>query len=212
MYSERLEVRSAIQAGYLVDQGAIGRVVQTINIAPHSIGNVPRPTWFWDKARYGGILTDIGSHQAEQFVYYTKSTKAQIVSSQTGNFAHQQSPKFEDFGDMVLTGNGGTGYVRVDWFTPDGLGVWGDGRLFLLGTEGYIELRKYIRPGGNHLFIVDKKQARFIDCKNVVLPFGPLFVADIINRTDIAQNQEAALLAAELVLTAQKKATRPITA
>ncbi len=216
MYSERLEVRSAIQAGYLVDQGAIGRVVQTINIAPHSIGNVPRPAWFFDKKRYGGILTDIGSHQAEQFVYYTKSTKAHVVSSQTGNFAHQQYPKFEDFGDMVMTGNGGTGYVRVDWFTPDGLGVWGDGRLFLLGTEGYIELRKYIdvagRPGGNHLFIVDKKQARFIDCKNVMLPFGPLFVADVINRTDSAQNQEAALLAADLVLTAQKKATRPITA
>ena len=216
MYSERLEVPAAIQAGYFVEQGAIGRVVQTINIAPHRVNPPSRPAWFWDKKRYGGILTDIGSHQAEQFLYYTNSTKAHVVASQTGNFTHKDHPLFEDFGDMVAVGNGGTGYVRVDWFTPDGLGVWGDGRLFLLGTEGYIELRKYIdvagRPGSNHLFIVDKKQARYIDCKNVALPFGPLFVADIINRTEVAQNQEQALLAAELVLKAQKKATRPIAA
>jgi hypothetical protein len=115
---------------------------------------------------------------------------------------------------MTVVGDGGTGYVRVDWFTPDGLGVWGDGRLFILGTEGYIELRKYIdptgRPGANHLLIVDKKQARYIDCTQVALPFGPQFVNDIVERTSTAQDQDQALLAAELVLTAQKNATKPV--
>jgi predicted dehydrogenase len=189
-------------------------VIQTINIAPHKINNGTRPKWFFDKARYGGILTDIGSHQAEQFLYYTNSTSAHVVASQTGNLTHAQFSQFEDFGDMVLTGNGGTGYVRVDWFTPDGLGVWGDGRLFILGTEGYIEARKYAdpagKPGGNHLFVVDKKEARYIDCSQVYLPFGEQFVADIVNRTENAQSQSQALFAAELVLTAQKNATRPV--
>jgi hypothetical protein len=116
---------------------------------------------------------------------------------------------------MVIAGNGGTGYVRVDWFTPDGLATWGDGRLFVLGTEGYIELRKYINvasglTGGNHLYIVDKKQARYIDCNEVPLPFGPQFVTDIVERTQVAQDQKQALLAAELVLTAQKNATKPV--
>jgi predicted dehydrogenase len=215
MYSERLEVPAAVKAGELVKAGAIGKVVQTVNLAPHRIG-AGRPDWFWDKARYGGILTDIGSHQADQFLFYTGSRTAKVVASQTGNFNNTDHPKFEDFGDMTAVGDGGTGYVRVDWFTPDGLGVWGDGRLFLLGTEGYIELRKYIdptgRPGGNHLLIVDKKQTRYIDCSQVVLPFGPQFVTDIVERTSIAQDQDHALLAAELVLTAQKNATRPITA
>jgi predicted dehydrogenase len=210
MYSERLEVRAAVQAGYLVRQGAIGKVVQTINIAPHQVNAPSRPDWFWDPVQYGGILCDIGSHQAEQFVYYTGSTKAEVTASQIANVNHPNHPQFQDFGDMMLSGNGGAGYVRVDWFTPDGLGTWGDGRLFLLGTEGYIELRKYIdiagRPGGDHLFIVDRKQTRYIDCRNVVLPFGPQFVADIVNRTHIAQNQDQALLAAELVLKAQKNA------
>lgn len=213
MYSERLEVPSAIKAGELVQAGAIGKVVQTVNLAPHRIGQ-GRPDWFWDKARYGGILTDIGSHQADQFLFYTGSKTAKVVASQTGNFANTDHPKFEDFGDMTCVGGGGTCYVRVDWYTPDGLGVWGDGRLFILGTEGYIELRKYIdptgRPGANHLLIVDRKSARYIDCSQVQLPFGPQFVADIVERTSVAQDQEQALLAAELVLTAQKNATRPV--
>jgi predicted dehydrogenase len=214
MYSERLEVRSAVYAGELVKQGAIGRVVQTINLGPHRMNIPSRPEWFFDKARYGGILCDIGSHQADQFLFYTNSNKAKVVAAQVGNLAYPQYPKFEDFGDMVMSGSGGTGYVRVDWYTPDGLSTWGDGRLFILGTEGYIELRKYINvasnlTGGNHLYIVDKKQARYIDCKDVELPFGPQFVADIVNRTEEAQNQEQALLAAELVLKAQKVATSP---
>ena len=212
MYSERLEVPSAIKAGELVHSGAIGKVIQSINIAPHRINSNVRPAWFYDKKYYGGILTDIGSHQADQFLFYTNTTKAKVVASQTGNLATPQHPKFEDFGDMMLTGNGGTGYVRVDWYTPDGLGVWGDGRLFILGTEGYIELRKYIdpqdRPGNNHLLIVDRKESRYLDCSQLPLPFGEQFVADIVNRTDTAQNQEQALLAAELVLKAQKSATK----
>src|SRR5689334_20852768 len=217
MYSERLEVRSAVYAGELVKQGAIGRVVQTVNLAPHRVNAPSRPDWFFDKTRYGGILTDIGSHQAEQFLYYTNSTRAKVVASQTGNVAWPDKPKFEDFGDMTCVGNGGTGYVRVDWYTPDGLPTWGDGRLFILGTEGYIELRKYVNvatdlKGGNHMYIVDKKQARYIDCNKVPLPFGPQFVSDIVNRTEIAQDQAQALLAAELVLTAQKNASRPVLA
>jgi predicted dehydrogenase len=216
MYSERLEVPAAVQAGELIHAGAIGKVVQTVNLAPHRVSAPTRPDWFWDKARYGGILTDIGSHQADQFVYYTGSKKAHVVAAQTGNLTYPQHPQFEDFGDMTVTGDGGTGYIRVDWFTPDGLSTWGDGRLFVLGTEGYIELRKYVdiagRPGGNHLFIADKKGVRYMDCSKVPLPFGPQFVADIVERTSVAQDQDQALLAAELVLTAQKNATRPITA
>ncbi|HEY4051125.1 MAG TPA: Gfo/Idh/MocA family oxidoreductase [Acidobacteriaceae bacterium] len=213
MYSERLEVKAAVKAGDLVKDGAIGKVVQTVNLAPHQIQqkNSPgRPEWFWDPVKNGGILCDIGSHQADQFLFYTGSTAAEVTASQIANVNHPQHPSFQDFGDMMLHGSGGAGYVRVDWFTPDGVGTWGDGRLFILGTEGYIELRKYVditgRKGGNHLFIVDQKQARYIDCNNVPLPFGGQFVSDILNRTHTAQDQAGAFLAAELVLKAQRDA------
>jgi|HubBroStandDraft_5_1064220.scaffolds.fasta_scaffold12682_2 predicted dehydrogenase len=218
MYSERLEVRAAVYAGKLVEQGAIGKVIQTINIAPHQIvqghgdagGGTGRPEWFWNPDQYGGILCDIGSHQVDQFLFYTGSNRAEVVESQIANVRHPDHPRFQDFGDMVLRGNRGLGYVRLDWFTPDGLGTWGDGRLFILGTDGYIEVRKYtnvaVGKQGNNLFLVDKKEARYIDCNQMPLPFGPDFVADIVNRTHNAQDQEQCLLAAELVLKAQKNA------
>ena len=218
MYSERLEVKAAVYAGKLVQQGAIGKVIQTINIAPHQIvqghgdagGGTGRPEWFWHPEQYGGILCDIGSHQVDQFLFYTGSKQAEIVESQIANVRHPEHPQFQDFGDMVLRGDRGLGYVRLDWFTPDGLGTWGDGRLFILGTDGYIEVRKYtnvaVGKQGNNLFIVDQKQARYIDCNNLTLPFGPQFVSDIVNRTHIAQDQTQCLLAAELVIKAQKNA------
>jgi predicted dehydrogenase len=218
LYSELLEVKAAVYAGVLVRQGAIGKVIQTINIAPHQIvqkggdagGSMPRPDWFWDPDKYGGILCDIGSHQVDQFVYFTGSKQAEAVESQVANVRHPEHPRFQDFGDMVLRGDRGFGYVRLDWFTPDGLGTWGDGRLFILGTDGYIEVRKYanvaVSPQGNNLFIVDKNRARYIDCNNMPLPFGPQFVADIVNRTHEAQNLDEALLAAELVIKAQRNA------
>ncbi len=215
MYSERLEVKAAVYAGQLVQQGAIGRVIQTINIAPHQIyqragdsgGGSGRPEWFWNPEQYGGILCDIGSHQVDQFLFYTGSTEAEVVESQVANVRHPDRPRFQDFGDMVLRGDRGLGYVRLDWFTPDGLGTWGDGRLFILGTDGYIEVRKYtdvaVGPQGNNLFLVDTNTARYIDCNKMPLPFGSQFVADIANRTHTAQDQTQCLLAAELVIKAQ---------
>jgi predicted dehydrogenase len=206
----RMESRVTGHAGSLVKAGAIGRVIQTIQLAPHQIHPETRPEWFWDPALYGGTLCDLGSHQADEFVYFTGSTVADVTISQVANINHPQRPKFQDFGDMIVHGNGGSGYFRVDWFTPDGLGAFGDERSFILGTEGYMEMRKTIditgRPGGDHLFVVDRKSARYIECKNLALPFGPQFVEDIVNRTNLAQNQEAALLATELVLKGQKNA------
>ena len=121
MYSERLENRATVRAGELVKAGAIGRVIQTIGLGPHRMNPKTRPAWFFERPRYGGILCDIGSHQGDQFLYFTGSTTADVVASQVGNVNNPQYPGLEDFGDVMVRGNGGTGYIRVDWFTPDGL-------------------------------------------------------------------------------------------
>ena len=211
MYSERLENRATVKAGELVKAGAIGRVVQTIGLGPHRMNPKTRPAWFFERPRFGGILCDIASHQADQFLFFTGSTRADVVASQVGNVHNKQHPTFEDFGDMMVRGDGGTGYIRVDWFTPDGLATWGDGRLTILGTNGFIEIRKNIdiagRPGGSHLFLVDQKETRYIDCKDVALPYGEQLVSDVLNRTETAMPQAHCFLATELVLKAQKQAT-----
>lgn len=210
MFSERFESRATVRAGELVKAGAIGKVIQTVNLAPHKMSPETRPEWYFDPKYCGAILTDIGSHQFDQYLYFTGSTKAQIVASQMGNVNHPQYPKLYDFGDVMLRGNGGMGYIRLDWFTPGGVSTFGDGRLTILGTEGYIEVRKTIdiagRPGGDHLFMANQKEIKYFDCSKDALPFGELFVNDIINRTETAMPQAHCFFATELALLATKKA------
>src|SRR4030095_15500415 len=100
MYSERLENKATVKAGGLVKEGAIGKVIQTIGMGPHQMNLTTRPEWFFNRKYFGGIITDIGSHQFDQFLFFTNSNKADIVSSQVGNVAHPQYPNFEDFGDV----------------------------------------------------------------------------------------------------------------
>jgi predicted dehydrogenase len=212
MYSERLENKATVKAGELVKAGAIGKVIQTIGLGPHRLNLKTRPPWFFERNRYGGIICDIGSHQFDQFLFFTGSTRAEVVASQVGNFHHPQYPGLEDFGDVMLRGDQGLGYIRIDWFTPDGLPTWGDGRLTILGTDGYIEIRKNVdisgRAGGSHLFLVDQKGVQYIDCNNVNLPYGEQLVDDVINRTETAMSQKHCFLATELALKAQKEAKK----
>ncbi len=211
-YSERLETRASVKASELVHGGAIGQVIQTTGLGPHRPRLHQRPWWFFKRDMYGGILCDIASHQCDQYLYYTGETEVEIVHAQVANYAHPQHPEFEDFGDMVMRGKNSTGYIRVDWFTPDGLATWGDGRTIILGTEGYIELRKYIdiagRPGTDHLILVNKEKTEYFDCKGLELPYGPRLVSDIINRTETAMSQEHCFRASELALKAQAMAAR----
>jgi predicted dehydrogenase len=212
MYSERFENRATVRAGELVKAGAIGKVMQTVGLGPHRMTPQSRPAWFFEHARYGGILCDIGSHQVDQFLFFTGSTRGEVVASQVGNVHHPQYPGLEDFGDMLLRGDGGTGYVRNDWFTPDGLATWGDGRLTILGTEGYIEIRKNIdiagRAGGSHLFLVNQKETVYVDCSKQDLPYGAQLVSDVLDRTETAMPQAHCFLATELALKAQQQAQR----
>ena len=211
-YGERLENAATVKAGELVAGGAIGRPLQTVGLGPHRLNAPSRPAWFFERERYGGIINDIASHQVDQFLFFTGSTRAEIVAAQVGNLAHPDWPGFEDFGDLLLRGDRGTGYIRVDWFTPDGLGTWGDTRLTVLGTDGYIEVRKNRditgRPGANHLFLVDGQGEHYIDCSAVEPPFGRQLVTDVLNRTETAMSQEHCFLASELALRAQAQAQR----
>jgi len=210
MYSERFENAGTVKASELVASGEIGDVLQTIGMGPHRLNAGSRPAWFWDKSRFGGILCDIGSHQFDQFLHFTGSTRAEIVASQVGNFHHREHPAFEDFGDVMVRGNGGTGYIRVDWFTPDGLPTWGDGRLTILGSRGYIEVRKNVdvaqRTGGNHLYVVNGAGARYLNATGTELPYGRLLVDDVVNRTETAMTQAHCFLATQLALEAQQVA------
>jgi predicted dehydrogenase len=213
-YSERLHNEAGMFATDLMDQGVIGRVIQVVSLAPHRLSKATRPDWFFQRAKFGGILCDIGSHQFEQFLTYTRSTDATISHAVIGNFGNPDHPEFEDFGEACLVGNTGSlNYIRVDWFTPDGLSTWGDGRTFILGTKGTIELRKYVDIArddtSDHVYIIDDKGEHRQDVAGKVgYRFFGQFILDCLNRTEIAMTQAHAFKAAELCLQAQAKAQR----
>ena len=210
-FSERFIVPATIVAGKLIEDGAIGRVVQTLGTGPHRLNRAIRPSWFFDASRYGGILTDIASHQIDQFLHFTSSTDAAIVASGVGHFGTETAADFQDFGEVLLRSDKAGGYVRVDWFTADGLSTWGDGRLTILGTEGTIELRKYVdiagRPGTDHVFLVDAKGTRHIDASREPLTYFRLLLADVADRTETATSQRHSFTVCRLALEAQAKAT-----
>ena len=213
-FSERLHVESAMYATDLVAGGAIGRVIQVIGLGPHRLTKASRPAWFFERAKYGGILCDIGSHQFEQFLTYTGATDATVTQAAVGNFGNPDKPELEDFGEACLLGNNGaSNYIRVDWFTPDGLSTWGDGRTVILGTKGYIELRKYLDVGrdkaGDNVYIVDDKGEKYLNVAGKVgFRFFGQFILDCLGRTEKAMTQVHAFKAAELCLRAQLAARR----
>jgi len=212
-YSERIHVETAVFASQLIADGAIGRVVQVIGMGPHRLSKERRPQWFFEKERYGGILCDIGSHQIDQILHYTGASDARVAYSQIGNYANPDTPELDDFGDAtIVCDNQATGYFRCDWFTPDGLQNWGDGRIFILGTEGFIEQRKYFQlgdknAGPGHLYLANgTEETHYNVAGKVGYPFFGQLVLDSLNRTENAMTQEHAFKAAELAIKAQMQA------
>ena len=209
-FSERFQVPSATRAAELVAEGAIGKVVQTVGMGPHRLNRATRPDWFFDRQSYGGILADIASHQVDQFLFFTGSTDAEVTMANVGNYANPADTGLQDFGEMSLRSDAGHGYIRVDWYTPDALPNWGDGRLTILGTEGYIELRKYVDVGGeegtDHLILVNGDKCEKMRALDAGVPFFGRFLDDVRNRTETAMTQAHALKVCELALQAQELA------
>ena len=211
-FSERFHVAAVAKAEELVENGLIGNIKQTIGTGPHRLGNYKRPKWFYERESYGGIITDIGSHQIHQFLVFTNSKKIKINHSLIENTTMPKHPGFQDFGEVNLTSENTHGYIRLDWFTPDALPTWGDGRLIILGDKGFIEIRKYTdlakSNAGNHLFYANHDDVKYIDCSNVKLPYFSNLIFDVKNRTETAMSQELCFLSMETAIRAQELAEK----
>ncbi|MCP3030263.1 Gfo/Idh/MocA family oxidoreductase [Halobacillus sp. A1] len=211
-YSERLQVECAGFAEQLIQKGAIGDVVQVLGLGPHRLNIEKRPDWFFRKENYGGIICDIGSHQIEQFLWFADANDAKVIGSTAINMAHPKYPEFEDYGDAHLVAdNGAVHYFRVDWFTPDGLSNWGDGRTIILGTDGYIELRKFVDitkdDEGEQLYLVNHGGERRYNVKGKLgYPYFYRLANDVLKNTSYAMPQKHVFKAAEICLRAQEQA------
>ena len=213
-YAERVHVEGAVCAEELIRGGAVGRVLNVVNLAPHRLNAPTRPDWFWDCAKNGSILIDIGSHQIEQFLTYSGSKTARIVHASMKNFANPAHPGFFDYGECALEGDSGaSGFFKVDWFTPDGMGAWGDGRTFVTGTEGCIEVRKYIdvarSQDADHVYFTDREGEHLIEAhgKYGFRYFGDI-ILDCLHGTDTAIDPDVTFEAMRLAIEASEIALR----
>jgi predicted dehydrogenase len=173
VFGERLGNPAMREAERLVAGGAVGEVVHTVGLGPHTLHLRHRPQWFFDPERYGGILVDIGSHQADQFLAFTGARDADVLAATVR--AHAEHPGVQVLGEMLLAAHDGscTGYARVDYFTPKGLGTWGDVRCTVVGTAGYLE----VRSADERLLLVDGESRREVDCRGGEVDWARRFAA-----------------------------------
>lgn len=202
----------AVQAALTVARsGELGKLVSLTSLAPHRLNRDLRPAWFFDRAAYGGIINDIGVHSIDQFMAFAGTDDIFVAASTIGCFGTPPAG-FEDFAEITLRGGGISGTMRLDWFTPDGLPDWGDGRLFLVGTEGTLELRKNLdiegRAGGDHMFIANRDRTRYQDCSAMPVTYYRQFLEDQRDRTGQMFDGGRVFTVCRLALTCQTKAVR----
>jgi predicted dehydrogenase len=207
----RLASPAQAEALRILRSGELGRLVHTSALLPHRLNRALRPAWFFDPPAYGGIIADIGTHAIDQFLAFADATDATIAHSTIGAFG-TAPPGFEDFAELVLTTPAARGFIRLDWFTPDGLPSWGDGRLFVVGTEGTLELRKNLdiegRPGGDHLFVATRDATRHVDCSARPVTYYRDFLAGVAARRPSVMPQAQVFTVCRLALQAQAQAVR----
>lgn len=208
-YSERLHVESAWYVDELIQKGTIGEIVHMEIFGPHRLSKESRPEWFFDKEQYGGILTDIASHQFDQFLHYARCKGGKVVHAAVDNRANLDKPGFEDVGQACLIlDNGVQCFSRVNWFTPDAMRGWGDGRTFITGTKGVMEIRKYFDFGcsdlGDTIILANDEGEQLMNVNGTVgFPYFGQMILDCLNRTENSGSQAHIFAAARLSLEAQ---------
>ena len=207
----RLTSASVQAALGVVRSGELGHLVSLTSLAPHRLNRALRPDWFFERDAYGGIINDIGVHSIDQFLAFAGASDATIGASTIGCFG-TSPPGFEDFAEITLRSATMTGTMRMDWFTPDGLPDWGDGRLFLVGTEGTLELRKNLdiegRAGGDHLLVANRNRTRHQDCSELQVTYYRDFLDDVRDRTGRMLDGGRVFSVCRLALRCQSDAVR----
>ena len=202
----------SVQAALAVARaGELGRLVSLNSLAPHRLNRALRPDWIFDRDAYGGIINDIGVHAIDQFLAFAAVDDATIAACTIGAFGTEPAG-FEDFAEITLRSETMTGTMRVDWFTPDGLPDWGDGRLFLVGTDGTLELRKNLdiegRTGSDHMFVANRQRTRYQACGGFSISYYRDFLDDVGDRAGRVVEAGRAFTVCRLALRCQMQATR----
>lgn len=209
LFSERFGVPAVRAATSLARDGAVGEVVHVSGAAPHRGALDQRPDWFFDPARAGHLLVDLGSHQVDQFLAATGAATAQVVGAAAGNVAAPDHPAFCDIAEVSLAAGDARGYHRVDYLEADGFPAWGDVRLVITGTSGRLEVRTPVvdgTAGSPELWLTDHDGHRRVDVDPT--PTWPTeLLADLADGGERLMSREHPVTVTDVCLRAASGAT-----
>lgn len=127
-----------------IEEGKIGKIVNMISIRPHKLNYETRPSWFFKKDLYGGLMNDLGVHDMDIFRWFADCEIVKIQSCFQGNIGYPELAEFSDHSEAsVLMADDSTAYVRLDWLTPKAYPTHGDCRFIVIGTTGQLEIFTY---------------------------------------------------------------------
>jgi predicted dehydrogenase len=127
-----------IAAMDLVSSGAIGEVIEVNSTGPHKLNLSERPSWFLDRATYGGILTDLITHDIDLALVFTKATSGTITGAVAGELPDR--PGFALSGVAMLRTPTQLMVLEANWLTPAASPVHGDYHMRVVGCEGVVDL------------------------------------------------------------------------
>ncbi|AJY75158.1 Gfo/Idh/MocA family protein [Paenibacillus beijingensis] len=124
-----------------IKQGVLGDIVTIGMRKPHRLDAAKRPAWFFSKRQSGGILIDLLVHDFDLLRWLT-GKEIDTAEGVVGKTILPEHPSFYNTVSLqVVMQEGVVAQLYADWHTPQKSWTWGDGRIFVTGTEGFAELR-----------------------------------------------------------------------
>ena len=193
-YPETLAALDVVRAGEL------GDIVGVTSSGPHKLNRAQRPDWFFDPARYGGILADLAVHDLDAALLFAPADEGVVRGDVSAPLDGAET--FARYGTATFTTPATVVSAEVSWLTPSASDVHGDYRLRLVGTRGTAEI---FWARGRVELTTDDRPTRTLDLPAGRRPAEEALDAFAAGRTPEVGTSDS-LAATRLALLAQRSA------
>lgn len=124
-----------------IDEQRLGKIINIGIRKPHKLKPSTRPAWHFSKEQGGGIVIDLFVHDFDLLRWLTGDEIRGFDGMVTKNMLPEYPTFYDAAAVQVLLKDNTIAQLYADWHTPEASKTYGDGRIFVVGTEGYAELR-----------------------------------------------------------------------
>ncbi|MFD2671393.1 Gfo/Idh/MocA family protein [Marinicrinis sediminis] len=124
-----------------IAEGRYGTIVHISMRKPHMLRPEDRPDWHFSKEQSGGIINDLFVHDIDLLRWLLADEICEMQAFRSKRILPEYPDFYDAAGLQIKMQGGGTAQLYADWHTPESCWTYGDGRIFVTGTEGTAELR-----------------------------------------------------------------------